>query len=214
MNPATAEFVELCIANQVLRFGEFTLKSGRISPYFFDTGLCSRGPVLSQLAEHYARLLAEKLECDFMLYGPAYKGIALAAATTMKLADQYNRNIGYVFHRKETKSHGEGGSLVGETLRGKVVIIDDVITAGTSICHAMAAIKSAGATPHSVIIALDRQEIADNQTLSAVQYVEKHYGIAVNPLITLHDLIEYLAQTTYAKHLAAIQAYRAQYGVS
>ena len=226
MNSSQAEFIELCIKAEVLRFGEFKLKSGRISPYFFNAGLFNRGGLLGDAAQHYARLIIEKVDDDFMLFGPAYKGIPLAAATALKLADDHNRNVGYAFNRKESKDHGEGGQLVGATLRGNVVIIDDVITAGTSIGQSVAAIKAAGATPHSVVIALDREEVADQDTdenggkkkLTAVQYVQKEYDIPVHAIINLQDLIDYLEAKKSVDSFNAvasdIQTYREQYGIA
>ena len=234
MKPMKAEFIELCIKAEVLRFGEFKLKSGRISPYFFNAGLFNRGGLLGDAAQHYARLIIEKVDDDFMLFGPAYKGIPLAAATALKLADDHNRNVGYAFNRKESKDHGEGGQLVGATLRGNVVIIDDVITAGTSIGQSVAAIKAAGATPHSVVIALDREEVADQDTdengsedtdensgkkkLTAVQYVQKEYDIPVHAIINLQDLIDYLeakkSVDSFNAVASAIQTYREQYGIA
>lgn len=214
MNPSKSEFVELCIASQVLRFGEFKLKSGRVSPYFFNAGLFNRGGLLGPVARHYARLIVERVAPPFMLYGPAYKGIPLAAATALKLADDHNLDVGYAFNRKEAKDHGEGGGHIGASLRGNVVIIDDVITAGTSIRQSVAAIKAAGALPHSVVIALDRGEIADHHQLSAVQYVQKEYDIPVHALIHLRDLIDYLENDESAGRLtAAIKAYWDEYGV-
>ena len=220
MNPSKSEFVELCIASEVLRFGEFTLKSGRVSPYFFNAGLFNRGGLLGKVAQHYARLIAARVAPPFMLYGPAYKGIPLAAATAVKLADDHNLDVGYAFNRKEAKAHGEGGGHIGASLSGGVVIIDDVITAGTSIRQSVAAIKAAGARPHAVVIALDREEVADAQQLSAVQSVQKEYDIPVHALITLRDLIDYLEnnpstrKTEAGKFTAAIKAYRDKYGVS
>lgn len=218
MNSLQVEFVELCIANEVLRFGEFTLKSGRISPYFFNTGLFNRGRLLSQLAQHYARVLVEQVESDdFMLYGPAYKGIPLVAATALKLSDAHDLDIAYAFNRKEAKAHGEGGGLVGANLRGDVVIVDDVITAGTSIRQSVATITAAGATPHSVVIALDREEVADGEKLSAVQRVQKEFDIPVYSIINLHDLVAYLDASDKSGDTAgfatAIKAYRDKYGV-
>ena len=226
MKPMKAEFIELCIKAEVLRFGEFKLKSGRISPYFFNAGLFNRGGLLGDAAQHYARLMVEKVDADFMLFGPAYKGIPLAAATALKLADDHNRNVGYAFNRKESKDHGEGGQLVGATLHGNVVIIDDVITAGTSIGQSVAAIKAAGAMPHSVVIALDREEVADQDTdengsekkLTAVQYVQKEYDIPVHAIINLQDLIDYLEAKKSVDSFNAvasdIQTYREQYGIA
>ena len=220
MNPSKSEFVELCIASEVLRFGEFKLKSGRVSPYFFNAGLFNHGGLLGKVAQHYARLLVAQVAPPFMLYGPAYKGIPLAAATAVKLADDHNLDVGYAFNRKEAKNHGEGGDHIGARLSGGVVIIDDVITAGTSIRQSVAAIKAAGARPHSVVIALDREEIADEHQFSAVQSVQKEYGIPVHALITLGDLIDYLEnnpatrKTGADKFTAAIKAYRDKYGTS
>ncbi len=214
MNNSKSEFVQLCLAGEVLRFGAFTLKSGRISPYFFDAGLFNRGALLGPVARHYARLIVERAGRGVMLFGPAYKGIPLAAATAVKLADDYGLDTGYAFNRKEAKDHGEGGGLVGADLRGDVVIIDDVITAGTSIRESVAAIKAAGATPHSVVIALDRQEVADDRKESAAQQVEREHGIPVHSIITLGDLIDYLETDESAgQFVAAIKEYRERYGV-
>ncbi len=221
MNPLKSEFVELCLAAEVLRFGEFKLKSGRVSPYFFNAGLFNHGALLGSVAQHYARVIVENvggnIDGDFMLFGPAYKGIPLAVATALKLADDHGLNVGCAFNRKEAKDHGEGGGLVGAALTGKVVIIDDVITAGTSIGQSVAAIRATGAVPHSVVIALDREEIVEQQPkqreCSAVQYVQQEYGIPVHAIITLRDLIEYLENDESAgEFAAAIKVYRERYG--
>ncbi len=235
MNPppsahSKAEFVELCIKNRALCFGQFTLKSGRVSPYFFNAGLFNRGLMLGQLAEHYAQLIATHTDGDFMLYGPAYKGIPLAAAVAVKLAEQHGRDVGYAYNRKEAKDHGEGGRMVGAPLRGQVVIIDDVITAGTSIRESVASIWAAGARPHSVALALDRRERAGGEgdaaanspalpALSAAQQVAREHGIAVRAIINLDDLVDYLEPAptdpapTAIPYAAAIRAYRDRYGI-
>ncbi|MGI9311539.1 MAG: orotate phosphoribosyltransferase [bacterium] len=224
MIPEKANFIELCIRSEALRFGEFKLKSGRVSPYFFNAGRFDRGALLGEVARHYAQLLAERVRGDFMLFGPAYKGIALAAAVAVKLADDHGRDVGYAFNRKEAKDHGEGGDLVGAPLRGKVVIVDDVITAGTSVRESVGAIQAAGASAHAAVIALDRAEIADaDDSRSATQQVVDEHGIAVHAIISLRDLIDYLRQSEsaphdaarakLARHADAINAYRDRYGV-
>ena len=220
MNPSAAEFIRLCIAAKVLQFGEFTLKSGRVSPYFFNAGLFNRGALLGQLATHYANLIIRTMPADFrpdnfMLYGPAYKGIALAAATAVQLC-AHGMNIPYAFHRKETKNYGEGGDLIGAELRGNVVILDDVITAGTAVGQAVSLIRAAGAKPGAVIIALDRLEMAGaDERTSAVQQTARQYGVPVHSLLNLHDLIHYLEATpAHQRHAVAVKAYRAKYGVS
>lgn len=208
------EFIELCLAAEALRFGSFQLKSGRVSPYFFNAGRFCRGELLGRVAQHYARVLVERVGRDFMLFGPAYKGIALAAATAMQLAEHHNLDVGYAFNRKEAKDHGEGGATVGATLRGNVVIIDDVITAGTSIGESVAVIREAGATPHAVVIALDREETAGEDGLSAVQKVQAEYGIAVHAIIGMGDLMEYLAGQAGAEsdeRLVAMREYQTRF---
>jgi len=207
------EFIEFAIENQVLRFGQFTLKSGRISPYFFNAGLFNTGEHLTRLSRFYAAAIQDSgIEFD-TLFGPAYKGIPLAATAAVALYDQHQRNIPYCFNRKEAKDHGEGGNIVGAPLAGRILIIDDVITAGTAIGEAMEIIDAAGAKAAGVVIALDRQEKGKGE-LSAIQEVEQNFGLKVASIITLSDLMDYLkGDATMAEHLEAITAYRNQYGV-
>lgn len=208
------DFIEFACQQDVLRFGEFQTKSGRLSPYFFNAGLFNDGEALGKLCAFYARtILASKLEFD-VLFGPAYKGIPLAAGTAIALA-QAGRNTPYCFNRKEAKEHGEGGQLVGAPLKGRVLIIDDVITAGTSVRESVEIIKAAGATPAGVVIALDRMECGSGD-LSAVQEVQVNYAIPVIAVATLHDLINYLRNhpdPELQAHLDALKAYRQQYGI-
>lgn len=207
------DFIEFAIANGVLRFGEFTLKSGRISPYFFNAGLFCHGSQLARLGRSYAHAVQDSaMEFD-VLFGPAYKGIPLACATAIALADQHGRDVPWCFNRKEAKDHGEGGNLVGAPLKGRVLIIDDVITAGTAIRESMSIIAAAGAEASGVVIALDRQERGQSE-LSAIQEVEQTFGLRVTSIITLTDLLEYLAeQPQMATHLEAALRYRERYGV-
>ncbi|MGM0594337.1 MAG: orotate phosphoribosyltransferase [Pseudomonadota bacterium] len=207
------EFIEFAIENNVLRFGEFTLKSGRVSPYFFNAGLFNTGEHLTRLSRFYAAAIQDS-GIDFdTLFGPAYKGIPLAATTAVALFDRHQRNIPYCFNRKEAKDHGEGGNIVGAPLEGRILIIDDVITAGTAIGEAMAIIQAAGAEAAGVVIALDRQEKGKGE-LSAIQEVEQNFGLKVASIITLADLMDYLeGDSQMAEHLEAIQAYRDRYGV-
>jgi orotate phosphoribosyltransferase len=207
------EFIEFALEKNVLRFGEFTLKSGRKSPYFFNAGLFNSGMALAKLGRFYAAALENAgIEYDVML-GPAYKGIPLAAATCVSLANDHGKDVPYVFNRKEAKDHGEGGNLVGASLEGRVLIIDDVITAGTAIREVMAIIEQAGAQPAATLIALDRQEKGTGE-LSAIQEVERDYKMPVISIISLANLVEYLQeQGNMTAELAAIQAYRQQYGI-
>ncbi|WP_423907413.1 orotate phosphoribosyltransferase [Candidatus Spongiihabitans sp.] len=213
MSNLKGEFLDICVRNKILCFGEFTLKSGRSSPYFFNAGLFNTGELLRQLAKFYALLISAELKNDFMLYGPAYKGIPLAAAIAVQLANHQKRNVAYAFNRKETKHHGEGGNIVGAALNGDVVIVDDVITAGTSINESVKIIKSAGAKPCAIAIALDRQEIADGDTQSAVQKIEQQYNMPVLSLLNMDDLVNYLRSTQeYRQYYDAVAAYRDAYG--
>lgn len=208
------EFIQFAIEQNVLRFGEFTLKSGRVSPYFFNAGLFNSGTALAKLGRYYAAAIDEaKVEFD-VLFGPAYKGIPLAAAAAIALSNDYGRDTPYVFNRKEAKSHGEGGSLVGAALEGRIMIIDDVITAGTAIREVMDIINNAdNATPAAVMIALNRMEKGKGE-LSAIQEVERDYKMQVISIVSLEDVVEYLQDVGgYEASVAAIQAYRAQYGI-
>lgn len=207
------DFIDFALAQEALCFGEFTLKSGRRSPYFFNSGLFNSGAALARLGEFYARaILASGMDFD-MLFGPAYKGIPLASAVAIALSDQHNRDVPYCFNRKEAKDHGEGGITFGAPLAGRVLIIDDVISAGTSVNLSVELIRRAGATPAGVAISLDRQERGSND-LSAVQEVEQAHGIHVASIVTLTDLLTYLQRLpAYADHLQAIAAYRNEYGV-
>jgi orotate phosphoribosyltransferase len=196
-----------------LRFGEFTLKSGRTSPYFFNAGLFNSGSALAQLGKFYAAAVVESSISFDVLFGPAYKGIPLAAATAVALADHHNLDLPWCFNRKEAKAHGEGGSLVGAPLTGDVLIIDDVITAGTAIREVMQIIQAQGANAAGVLIALNRQE-RGNGELSAIQEVERDFGIPVVSIVSLNQVLEFLADDPQLKqHLPAVEAYRAQYGI-
>jgi orotate phosphoribosyltransferase len=206
------EFFGFAIECQALRFGEFTLKSGRVSPYFFNTGLFNSGRRLARLGQFYAQAILDSgLEFD-MLYGPAYKGIPLATATSIALAEHHGRDVPYAFNRKEAKRHGEGGVIVGAPLAGRVLVIDDVISAGTSVRESVSIIQQAGATPAGVAIALDRQERGET-SVSAVQEVEKAHGLRVISIAGLSDLLSYLEDKEGGRrYLEAINIYRRQYG--
>jgi orotate phosphoribosyltransferase len=218
------EFVQFSLDCGVLKFGEFKTKAGRMSPYFFNAGLFDDGAKLGKLAGFYAQRLVQSGMVFDMIFGPAYKGIPLGAAVAIELA-RLGKNVPFAYNRKEAKDHGEGGSLVGAPLKGRVLIVDDVMSAGTAARESIALIKAAGATPHAVVIALDRQEMAterqaDGSTqdvpYSAVQYVREHLGLQVCAIAELSDLLTYLqAQpgNTMGEHLARTQAYRDRYGV-
>ncbi len=207
------EFIQFAIDNQVLRFGQFTLKSGRISPYFFNAGLFNTGAQLARLGRYYAAAIQDSGIAFDTLFGPAYKGIPLASAAAIALAEHHDRNVPWCFNRKEAKDHGEGGNIVGAPLRGRILIIDDVITAGTAIRESMEIIDKAGAQAAGVVIALDRQERGKGE-LSAIQEVEQNFGMQVVSIITLADLMQFLeGDATLGQHLDAVRAYRAEYGV-
>lgn len=207
------EFIRFAIERGVLRFGEFTLKSGRASPYFFNAGLFNSGSALAQLGRFYAAAVIESgLDFD-VVFGPAYKGIPLGAATAIALAEQHQRDLPWCFNRKEAKDHGEGGTLVGAPLTGRVLIVDDVITAGTAIREVMQIIRAQNAEAAAVLIALNRQERGQGE-LSAIQEVERDYRMPVISIVSLEQVLEYLADDAQLKqHLPAVQAYREQYGI-
>jgi orotate phosphoribosyltransferase len=207
------EFIEFALEKQVLKFGEFTLKSGRTSPYFFNAGLFNSGRDLARLGRFYAAALADSgIQFD-VLFGPAYKGIPIATTTAVALADHHDMDVPYCFNRKEKKDHGEGGSLVGSALEGNIMLVDDVITAGTAIRESMEIIQQNGAALSGVLIALDRQEKGKGE-LSAIQEVERDFNTAVISIVTLGDLVEYLKQNEdYAQYLPLVEGYRAKYGI-
>ena len=211
MLPYQLAFIEFALARDALRFGSFTLKSGRQSPYFFNTGVFDSGSALRRLGEAYAAaLVASGLAFD-MLFGPAYKGIPLGAAIAIALERDHGRDVPFCFNRKEAKDHGEGGTTLGAPLAGRVVIVDDVISAGTSVNESVAIIRNAGATPAGVLISLDRQERGQG-VLSAAQEVRERHGIPVFSIIALEHIIEYLTTAGRTELLDAMAAYRSQYG--
>ncbi|WP_314816343.1 orotate phosphoribosyltransferase [Aggregatibacter segnis] len=207
------QFIEFALARQVLKFGEFTLKSGRVSPYFFNAGLFNQGADLARLGEFYAAALQDAgLQYD-MIFGPAYKGIPIATAVSIALFNRFDINKPVCFNRKETKDHGEGGNLIGSPLRGKVLLVDDVITAGTAIRESMQLIQANNAQLSAVLIALNRQE-RGNGELSAIQEVERDYQCDVLSIIDFADLMAFIeTQPEYQQYLPAMRAYREQYGI-
>ncbi len=208
------DFIEFAIKQGVLKFGEFTLKSGRVSPYFFNAGLFNTGKALAEIGRFYAAAL-EDAGVDYdVIFGPAYKGIPLATTLSVALFDKYGKDVPYVFNRKEAKAHGEGGTLVGSALEGRILIVDDVITAGTAIREVMSMIEAApGAVPAATLIALDRQEKGKAEE-SAIQEVERDYGIPVISIVKLEQVLAYVAdQPELTQYAASIEAYREKYGV-
>nr|WP_321241513.1 orotate phosphoribosyltransferase [uncultured Tolumonas sp.] len=207
------EFIEFALEKKVLKFGEFTLKSGRKSPYFFNAGLFNSGRDLAKLGRYYAAALVDSAINYDVLFGPAYKGIPIASATAVQLAELHDQDVPWCFNRKEAKDHGEGGNLVGSPLKGRIMLVDDVITAGTAIRESMDLIHANGAELAGVLIALDRQEKGKGE-LSAIQEVQRDYNAPVIAIITLGDLISYLeTQPEMAVYLEKVKEYRASYGV-
>jgi orotate phosphoribosyltransferase len=212
--PYQSEFIELCERLGVLKFGSFKLKSGRDSPYFFNAGLFSTGAAIAAVGRAYSdAVIASDLTFD-MLFGPAYKGIPLVTATAAALAERHELNVPFAFNRKEPKDHGEGGAIVGGPLQGRVLIVDDVITAGTAIRESIDLIRAAGAHPAGVLLALDREERGALSPLSAVQEVREQFGMPVIAVISLSDLMEHMRADGRAAELASMQSYRERYGLT
>lgn len=208
------QFIEFAVARNVIRFGEFKTKAGRLSPYFFNAGLFNDGDSLLRLSRFYVDAITASTVSFDMLFGPAYKGIVLAAGVAVALAER-GRNVPFAFNRKEAKDHGEGGMVIGAPLKGNVLIVDDVISAGTSVRESVELIRAHGAQPAGVVIALDRMEQGLESTLSATQEVEKMFRIPVVSVASLKDVVDYLQQSDdRAGHLARVQAYRDRYGAS
>jgi orotate phosphoribosyltransferase len=211
--PYQRDFIALCLELGVLKFGSFKLKSGRESPYFFNAGLFSSGAAIAAVGRAYAAALSGSEVSFDMLFGPAYKGIPLVTVTAAALAETQNRSLAFAFNRKEAKDHGEGGQIVGGPLRGRVLIVDDVITAGTAIRESIDIIKSAGAIPAGVLLALDRQERGGDSGQSAVEEVREEFRIPVIAVIGLTELMQYMEGLGRQAELARMQAYRERYGV-
>lgn len=214
MHDFQREFIEFALDQEVLQFGEFTLKSGRTSPYFFNAGLFNTGVRLAELGRFYAAAITgSRVEFDVLL-GPAYKGIPIASATAVQLSVLHDRDVPWCFNRKEAKDHGEGGLVVGSPLEGRVLVVDDVITAGTAIREVMQLVDGAGAQVAGIVVAVDRQERGTGE-LSAIQQVEQDFGVSVIAIVTLSQIIEYVEETgRHAEHLDAVRAYRDEFGVA
>lgn len=218
MLPYQEKFIEFALETGVLRFGEFTLKSGRTSPYFFNTGLFNSGGTMLQFSRFFAQSIINSDIGFDVLFGPAYKGITLACGAAMSISEATGDDVPFAFNRKEKKDHGEGGTMVGADLVGDIAIIDDVITAGTAIRESFEMISQAGATPKAVFLALDRQELGQKDgkptEMSAIQQVEEEFGLPVVAIATMNDLIDYLKkQGDQEENLAKMMAYRSQYGI-
>ncbi len=215
MEAYKTQFLELALELSVLRFGEFELKSGRISPYFFDAGLFNSGYAAAKLGRCYASALAElDIEYD-MLFGPAYKGIGLVTLTAAALAEHHDLDFPFAYNRKEAKNHGEGGTSIGAPISGRVLILDDVITAGTAIREAIGLIRAAGAEPAGVLVALDREEVGGRNRTSAVSELEENLGIPVRCIVSLTDLVDHLEEDEeFSEYLPGVRAYRNRYGVA
>jgi len=215
MEAYKTQFLELALELGVLRFGEFELKSGRISPYFFNAGLFNSGYAAAKLGRCYASALTQAdIEYD-MLFGPAYKGIGLVTLTAAALAERHDLDLPFAYNRKEVKDHGEGGVSIGAPISGRVLIVDDVITAGTAIREAIGLIRAAGAEPAGVLVALDREEIGGLSRVSAVHELEESVGVPIRSIVSLTDLVDHLEEDhEYARHLPSVRAYRNRYGVA
>lgn len=215
MRAYKTEFLELALELGVLRFGEFTLKSGRVSPYFFNAGLFNSGYAAAKLGRCYASAVAA-LDLEFdMLFGPAYKGIPLVVLTAAALVEHHDKDYPFAFNRKERKDHGEGGTIIGAPLSGRVLILDDVITAGTAVRDVLDVIRAEGATPAGVLVALDREEVGPKSRISAVQQLQNELGVPIRSIVSLTDLIDHLEEDEdFAQHLPAVRAYRNRYGAA
>lgn len=215
MKAYKTQFLELALELGVLQFGEFKLKSGRVSPYFFNAGLFNTGYAAAKLGRCYASAV-DSLDLEFdMLFGPAYKGIPLVALTAAALAEHHDRDFPFAFNRKEAKDHGEGGSTIGAAIGGRVLILDDVITAGTAVREVLDVIEAAGGTPAGVLVALDREEVGTKARISAVQQLAGELGVPIKSIVTLTDLVEHLEEDAdYADKLGAVRSYRNRYGVA
>ncbi len=214
MDDHKRQFIEFAIRCNVLSFGEFVLKSGRKSPYFFNSGLFNSGAKLAELGRHYARAIEASGVSFDMLYGPAYKGIPLVAAVSVALSEHFARDVPYCFNRKEIKDHGEGGAIIGAELAGRVLIVDDVVSAGTSVRESVSIISSRGARPAGLVVSVDRQEVGPDAR-SAIQAIEQDLGLRVVSIVTLDDLVAFLqADETRSADLERVRAYRQKYGAT